>query len=250
MLAAAVPKVRKGRKLILQAMQIEAAAGEVIGVVGPNGAGKSTLLRSLAGVDATAAQSRWRSARLMPAQIGYMPQAFHAPARLSVLECVLLGRRERLGWRVSRLDLSASTEALARLGMEALAERSLESLSGGQQQMVFLAQRLVRQPTLMILDEPTSALDLRHQLAILEQLRAYAREHSAVVIMALHDLALAARYCDRLALMHDGHLVAMGPPPAILTAQKISRCWGIAPEILHSREGIPVIVPHRICPEA
>ncbi len=250
MLSAAIPAVRKGRATILHPLEFDAAAGEVIGVIGPNGAGKSTLLRSLAGADRTGARVTWQTGALSPRQIGYLPQAFQVSARLSVLECVLLGRREGLGWRVTAANLADCAAALSLLGLAALADRPLDSLSGGQQQMVLLAQRLVRRPALMVLDEPTSALDLRHQLTILSRLRAYAADRSAVVIMALHDLTIAARFCDRLALLHGGRLVGIGTPAAILTSDRVGSCWGVEPELLHARDGAPVIVPHRIAAQA
>ncbi len=243
-LSAMIPTVRKGRTTILHPAQIDAGPGEVLGIVGPNGAGKSTLLRSLAGASEPAARVTWHGHALPPCQIGYMPQAFQVCARLSVLECVVLGRRERLGWRVSPQDLDDSAAVLELLGIAHLADRALESLSGGQQQMVLLAQRLLRQPSLMVLDEPTSALDLHHQLRILARLRAYAREHQVVVVMALHDLTMAARFCDRILLLHAGQVAACGEAAAILTRERIGSCWGVDPEVLYTRDGAPVIVPH------
>ena len=247
MLTATLRKVRKGRVTVLQPLELTATPGQVLGVIGPNGAGKSTLLRQLAGIDG-AGTVRWSGQALHPRQIGFMPQAFQVSARLSVLECVLLGRREGLGWRVAAPDLAASAAALAALGLERLADRPLESLSGGQQQMVLLAQRLVRKPRLLVLDEPTSALDLHHQLAVLGQLRTYAQSQDAIVVMALHDLTMAARFCDRLALIQSGHLLACGPPCNLLTSEAIRVGWQVEPEVLQSRDGGQVIVPHRIEP--
>ncbi len=243
MLCASLPAVRKGKKTILHPCEIRAGAGEVLGVIGPNGAGKSTLLQGLAHAGAALT---WNGVPLLQRQIGYMPQAFQAPVRMAVLDCVLLGRREGLGWRVAPADLGACTAALARLGLASLADRPLDSLSGGQQQMVLLAQRLVREPRLMVLDEPTSALDLHHQLTILDQVRSYARGAGACVVMALHDLTMAARFCDRLILLHQARIIGTDLSDRMLTAEKIGQAWGIRPEILHSHEGLPVVVPHPI----
>ena len=247
MLTATIGEVRKGRVTVLQPLRLTAAPGQILGVIGPNGAGKSTLLRQLAGIGGAGA-TQWSGEALAARQIGFMPQAFQVSARLSVLECVLLGRREGLGWRVAAPDLAASAAALAALGLEWLADRPLESLSGGQQQMVLLAQRLVRKPRLLVLDEPTSALDLHHQLAVLGQLRTYAQSQDAIVVMALHDLTMAARFCDRLALIQSGHLLACGPPCNLLTSEAIREGWQVEPEVLQSRDGGQVIVPHRIEP--
>lgn len=243
-LHAAFPAIRKGGATLLQATQITAAPGEVLGVIGPNGAGKSTFLRCLAGADTPRARVTWKDRPLPPDRIGYMPQAFQVSVRLSVLECVLLGRRESLGWRVAPADLDAAEAVLARLDLQDLSARTMDTLSGGQQQRVLLAQRLVRQPLLLVLDEPTSALDLHHQIAILRLLVSHVRASGATAVLALHDLTLAARFCDRLLLVESGTLVASGTACQVLTPEIIGRFWRILPEILTTRDGHPVIVPH------
>ncbi|MCB6178983.1 ABC transporter ATP-binding protein [Rhodobacter sp. Har01] len=243
-LHASLPAVRKGRRTILHPLELTAEPGQMLGVIGPNGAGKSTLLRSLAGAEGPRPPTTWQGAPLPARRIAYMPQAFQISAGLTVLECVLLGRRETLGWHVLPADMAEAEAVLHRLGLSDLAPRGMDTLSGGQQQMVLLAQRLVRAPLLMVLDEPTSALDLHHQLAILRHLVGYARSARAVIVLALHDLTLAARFCDRLWLLHQGALVDSGPAARVLTARAIGQCWQVAPEILTGRDGHPVIVPH------
>lgn len=244
MLQAEIPEINKGAKRLLGAIRFEAEAGQIWGVIGPNGAGKSTLLRCLAGVGHPAAALLWHGKALPAARIGYLPQAFHISTGLSVLECVLLGRRETLGWRVAQRSLAAAGAMLDRLHLGHLAHRSMDSLSGGQQQMVLLAQRLLRAPDLMLLDEPTSALDLHHQLHILEHLRDHTRSTGSVIVMALHDLTLAARFCDRLLLLNGGTVVSRGAVEVVLTDHTIRHCWQIRPEILTASDGYPVIVPH------
>ncbi|EEW24296.1 ABC transporter ATP-binding protein [Rhodobacter ferrooxidans] len=241
-LTADLPPVFKGRSQILQPMQIAVPAGQVLGVIGPNGAGKSTLLRSLAGIDVL--HARWNGQPLSHRQIGYMPQAFQMNARLSVLEAVLLGKREALGWRIATADLEAAGAVLADLGLAHLEGRSMDRLSGGQQQMVLLAQRILRAPRLLVLDEPTSALDLHHQLVILRHLKSYAQDKGAVVALALHDLTLAARFCDRLLLIDKGQRLVIGDNETVLTSRQITESWNITPELLRARDGFCVIVPH------
>lgn len=241
-LTATLPAVFKGRIPILHDMQIAVPQGQILGVIGPNGAGKSTLLRSLAGVDAL--HACWNGQKLRRDQIGYMPQAFQMNARLTVLEAVLLGKREGLGWRVAASDLQAASAVLANLGLAHVEGRFMDRLSGGQQQMVLLAQRLLRAPRLLVLDEPTSALDLHHQLVILRYLRSYARDRGAVVTLALHDLTLAARFCDQMLLLDGGRNLATGASETVLTTQRIAESWKISPELLRARDGSCVIVPH------
>lgn len=241
-LSANLPAVFKGRTQILHPVQIVAPPGQVLGVIGPNGAGKSTLLRSLAGVERLHAE--WNGTPLTREQIGYMPQAYQTNARLSVLEAVLLGKREALGWRVAPADLDAASTVLFDLGLAHLEGRTMDRLSGGQQQMVLLAQRILRAPRLLILDEPTAALDLHHQLVIFRHLRAYAQLNNAVVVLALHDLTLAARFCDQLLLIDKGKNLANGDCESVLTAGRIAQSWDISPELMRARDGSCVIVPH------
>lgn len=241
-LTANLPSEFKGRVQILHPVQIVIPAGQVVGVIGPNGAGKSTLLRSLAGIDRLHAE--WNGVPLTRELIGYMPQAYQMNARLTVLEAVLLGKREALGWRVAPADLEAASAVLSDLGLAHLEGRSMDRLSGGQQQMVLLAQRILRAPRLLILDEPTSALDLHHQLLVLRHLKTYTLTRQAVIVLALHDLSLAARFCNQLIMLKDGREVVSGPTADVLSEQRIDDCWTVSVELLHARDGHKVIVPH------
>lgn len=244
-LSANLPSVFKGRTQILHAMTVAVAAGQVLGVIGPNGAGKSTLLRSLAGIDKPCAH--WNGVPLPRDRIGYMPQGFQMNARLSVLEAVLLGKREVLGWQIAPADLEAAAKVLSDLGLSHLEDRSMDRLSGGQQQMVLVAQRLLRAPRLLILDEPTSALDLHHQLVILRHLKTYTQSRQAATVMALHDLTLAGRFCDQILVLKDGKAVATGPSHDVLSGQRIAECWNVSVEVMQAKDGCPVIVPHERC---
>ena len=141
----------------------------MLGIVGPNGSGKSTLVKAVAGLLKASGRIRFNGSEARPKSVGYMPQDLQTPMALTVLEVVLLGRLAELGLTVSADDLEAVRQVLQLLGMEALAGRYLSELSGGQRQMVFLAQALVSQPTVLLLDEPISALDICHQLEVLGQ---------------------------------------------------------------------------------
>lgn len=173
----------------------------MLGVIGPNGSGKSTLLRAIAGLSAEAVAVSRDGHALGRRDIGHLPQAFTVKSSIFVLECILLGRREDLGLRVPAALIGDAEALLDRLGLADFADRRMSALSGGQQQRVLIAQRLFRAPALMLMDEPTSALDLHHQVSALAALQTYVRQAKGAVIVALHDLTLAARYCDRIMLV-------------------------------------------------
>lgn len=166
-----------------------------------------------------------------------MPQAFTCNAALTVFEIVLLARKHLHGWRVADDDIEAVAETLRRVGIEHLAELFVGDLSGGQQQMVSIAQALVREPDVFLLDEPTSALDLRHQLEIMETIRDVVRERGIIVVVALHDLNLAARFADQVTLMREGRIVAEGTPGDVLSSSELGDTYGIAIELYETKGG-------------
>ena len=238
------PALRRGSRRVLDAFAFSLQPGELLGVLGPNGAGKSTLLRAIAGL----APERVAVLRLGRAlgrrQIGHLPQAFTVKSSITVLDCILLGRREDLGLRVPGGLIGQAAGLLEQLGLADHADRPMSALSGGQQQRVLIAQRLFREPALLLMDEPTSALDMHHQLSALSAVSAYAARHGAAVIVALHDLTLAARYCHRIMLTADATCGDPGLPGSVLTPEVLRRHWRIEPEFLWSRRGDMVIVPH------
>lgn len=244
------PALWRGKTAVLGAFSFALAPGEMLGVVGPNGSGKSTLLRAMAGLGAQRVAVARDGRALGRRQIGYLPQGFGVGAALSVLDCVLLGRREALGLRVPMALIDEAHALLGRHGLSGLADRAMSALSGGQQQRVLIVQRLFRAPQLMLMDEPTSALDLHHQLAALAELRGYARRADAAVVVALHDLTLAARYCDRVMLVAGARCGTPDAPEAVLTRDVLRRHWRIEPEFMPCRQGRMVIIPHTLPPEA
>ncbi|MGB4827135.1 MAG: ABC transporter ATP-binding protein [Paracoccaceae bacterium] len=239
-----IPALRRGRTAILSPCRLSLPEGLVLGIVGPNGAGKSTVLSAIAGLGPAPVRIARAGRVLGRREIGYLPQSFAVRSTLTVLDCILLGRREALGLRIPPVILREAEALLAAMGLAALADRAMIDLSGGQQQRVLIAQRLFRQPRLLVLDEPTSALDLHHQIEVMETLRRHAATAGIPVIAALHDLTLAARFCDRMVVLAQGGIVADGPPDQALTADCLQRHWQIEPEILLSRQRLPVIVPH------
>ncbi|MDO9082722.1 MAG: ABC transporter ATP-binding protein [Humidesulfovibrio sp.] len=219
---------------VLSGVSLTLAPGEVLAVLGPNGAGKSTLLRCLAGTLSPLGRVELGGrvlADIPPREraqlMAFVPQ--HIPARLplTIFEAVLMGRRPYLSWRPRPEDLDAVWEALDMLGLTELAGREFGEISGGQRQKVALARALAQQSRLLVMDEPTSSLDLRHQMEVMALLCALAEEQDTGVVLAVHDLNLAARFAHRVLLMHRGRVFADGPPEDVLTEDSIRTVYGV-----------------------
>ena len=212
----------------LRDVTLRAPLGQVLGLIGPNGAGKSTLLMALAGLlsadgtvrlgdtDLHAIPLRDRARR-----IGYLPQHGRSAWALTVRDVVALGR---LPWQDQ--DETAIDEALQATGVEPLRDRPIDALSGGEQARVWLARVLAGRPDVLLADEPLASLDLLHQQQVAQALRTYASQ-GHVVVLAIHDLSLAARYCDRLMLMQQGQCVACGTVTDVLTTDQLSAVYGV-----------------------
>lgn len=229
---------RYGQREVLRGVDLSLAPGRMNVVVGPNGSGKSTLIKVVAGLVGFEGQLLFDGSERRPSAIGHMPQDISSHAALTVLEAVLLGRWGQLGWRVGEADLQAVQQMLDRLGLEALAGRLLGELSGGQRQMVFLAQALIGSPQVLLLDEPISALDIGHQLEVLDTVRALTRERQLSTLMVLHDLNAASRWGDDVLLLHDGRVLASGSADAVLTPAHLGQAFRVEVERIE-RPGQP-----------
>lgn len=240
-----------GRKEVLHGVDVgPLPAGEFTVLVGPNAAGKSTLLRALAGLLGSTGSILLDGDELVGLSPGkraertaFMPQTLPGRVDLTLLEAVLSALMVVPG-APSRTDdaRDRAFEALDRLGLAELALEPLGSLSGGQRQLVSLAQVIVREPHLILLDEPTSALDLRYQVIVMRTLRELAAE-GRVVVAVLHDLTLGARWADRVVLLHDGAIVASAPPDEALTADRLKAVYGVESRVERcSRGTLQVIV--------
>ena len=228
------------------------SAGEVTAVIGCNGAGKSTLFKAIAGLHPMRGDITL-SGQLMPLtqrrqSIAYMPQDTSASTSLTVLEVVLLGKLETLGIRVAPDLVDTALAALDVFGLIPLHTRTLDALSGGQRQLVYLAQALFRAPQVLLLDEPTAALDLRHQLLVLERVRSFARDTGTVVAIAMHDLTLAAQFSDRLISLHNGGVAAAGPAETVLTPDLLKKLYGIQADVEIASSGRLQVTPLRALP--
>jgi iron complex transport system ATP-binding protein len=227
--------VRLGGRTVLRDINAVAGAGELLGLVGANGAGKSTLLQVLAGLrrpdqgdvrlgDLPIAAIARPSLALLRA---YLPQSPAVHWDLTSAELVGLGRlpHRRASGNGAR-DAAAVQRAMARTSTSGLADRRVDTLSGGERARVLLARALAVEARVMLADEPIAGLDPLQQIRTMLVLRELAREGAAVVVV-LHDLTIAARFCDRLILLHQGAVLAEGPPGTVLTDANLALAYGI-----------------------
>ncbi|WP_338887186.1 amonabactin ABC transporter ATP-binding protein [Aeromonas rivipollensis] len=233
--------------------------GKLVGIVGPNGGGKSTLLKLLAGQEQPQSGEILLKGRplgsygmkALARELAYLPQRPLVPPGIRVEQLVQYGRHPHQGWftQWSEEDARMVDWARQRMQLDAIWQQSANSLSGGQAQRVWLAMVLAQDADLILLDEPTSALDIGHQTEVMEAIHRVAAEGKTVLIV-IHDLATAARYCDELIALGDGGIQAMGPAREVVTKSLIDRLYQTDVDILHAPgDGAPVIVPRRRCEE-
>ncbi len=243
-------EVTLGGTQVLRGVDLAASKGEWVNIIGPNGAGKTTLLRALLGlvsfdgeidIDGLSDQRR-RSVRAR--MLAYVPQTPVIPPGMLVADYVMLGRTPHRGVFAAETatDRRVAAEVLDRLDLGGFGDRSVQSLSGGERQRAVMARALAQQADVLLLDEPTTALDLGHQQDVLDLVDALRRERGLTVIATLHDLTLAARYGDRIAILARGRVAETGLPAEVLTVQNIAAYFGATVRIVDDPEG-PVIVP-------
>jgi len=224
------------------------------GILGPNGSGKTTLLRLLAGVIKTDAGTvalggralSTFSRREIARRVAMVPQETHPAFDYTAAEMVLMGRHPHIGTFAIEgpRDLAIAADAMNATGTGHLADRPYMTLSGGEKQRVIIASAIAQQPEVLLLDEPTASLDLGYQLDIAALLTSLNRERAVTMVMATHDLNLAASVCDRLVLVHDGRVLADGPTVDVLNAAAIRRLYGVDADVrFHERAGHVTVVP-------
>jgi iron complex transport system ATP-binding protein len=249
-LAAQSLSVTLGRRGVIHDVDATFHGGELVGILGPNGAGKSTIARALTGLVPPAAgrvtlddaDIATLSRQALARRIAYLPQGqvLHWP--ISVARLVALGR---LPWHAAlggddAADAAAVADAMARADVARFADRPALQLSGGERARALLARALAVGAPVLIADEPLAALDPGHQFDVMDVLRAEAAA-GALVLVLMHDLALAARYCDRILLLDAGRLIDDGPPDAVLTQQSLRAVYGIDARI--ERQAALVVTP-------
>ncbi len=223
---------KHGRKQILSEITTpEFRAGEVIAVVGPNAAGKSTLFKRMAGTLKGAGQVHFQSSSSHRGGICYMPQDVSVNSVLSVYESVLLARMQGGGFSVGPADLAIVDYYLNSFNLLPLSSRNIGELSGGQRQMVSIAQTLVREPDVILMDEPTSALDMSRQVEVLSYVRKLAVEKEMIVFIALHDLNDVLKYTDKTLVIANGGLISCGPSEEVITVELLRDIYKVEARI-------------------
>lgn len=221
--------------------------GEWVSIIGPNGAGKSTLLRAAISAVEFSGDVRVGGAGPRPGlDVAWMPQRPQLPEAMGVADYVMLGRTPHLGYLTaeSSHDVDSVNDALTRLDLVDFARRPLGTLSGGEAQRAVLARAIAQEAPVLLLDEPTTGLDIGHAVEVLDVIDELRRSESLTVVTAAHDLTLAGRYADRLALVSAGRLAAEGRPPDVLTVETLTAHYGAGIRVISDPEG-PIVVPVR-----
>lgn len=230
----------------LDNVSLEVSGREILGLIGPNGSGKTTLLKCInkklspkVGTVLIDNENVFKMSRKELAKnIGVVPQISSISFPFTVFDIVLMGRYSRMkGNTETEEDISVVKHCLEITGIEHLSSRFITEISGGEYQKVIIARALAQQPKVLLLDEPTSHLDINHQIEILDLVSALCREKNLAVIMALHDLNLAARYSNKIMMLKKGKIFALGTPEEVLTPQNIREVYGIEVEINRSNKG-------------
>ena len=239
-------------KSVLRGIHLVVADAHIVCVVGPNGSGKSTLIKCietlirpaggrvlLDGIDA-----KTFSRREIATRLGYVPQSTNQLYSTSVFDTVLMGRKP--GGRPGEDDIDAVIDLLVRMDLVDIALRDYNHLSGGQQQRVLIARAMAQEPGALLFDEPTSSLDIAHQLEVMDIVRSEVNDRRISAVIVIHDLNLAARFADRIAILHEGIVYAEGPPADVLTERAIAEVYGVEADV-SSRNGVVSVLPLRPC---
>ncbi|MGC0913551.1 Fe3+-hydroxamate ABC transporter ATP-binding protein FhuC [Pantoea agglomerans] len=238
-------------RALLQPLSLTFPPGKVTGLIGHNGSGKSTLLKMLGRHHAASSGEvllnqrpvgRWNS-KAFARQVAYLPQQLPAAEGMTVRELVAIGRYPWHGalGRFGQEDRDRVEDAIAQVGLNAFAGRLVDSLSGGERQRAWLAMMVAQNSRCLLLDEPTSALDIAHQVEVLALIKALSQQRGLTVIAVLHDINMAARYCDHLVALRQGAMIAEGDAEAIMQPEVLGAIYGIPMGILpHPQGGAPV----------
>lgn len=225
-------------------IRFKAKPGEITAVLGANGAGKTTLLKCISGLERAEGRvficgcDREKMSRYQVAEsLSFLSQCTDCEAELNVFEVILLGRIQKLSFKVSAEDKRRVEDIMALLSISQFAHRKINELSGGQRQLVFIAQTLIKDPKVLILDEPTSALDLNKQFKLMNLIQKITRERQLTTLVTLHHLDIAARYADKVVVLSDKGVYAEGRPEDVICKAMLSDVYKINSEIYTDAQG-------------
>jgi iron complex transport system ATP-binding protein len=235
---------------VLKGVSFDLRGGEMLAIVGKNGSGKSTLIKCInkilkyqngnISVDHEEVKNMRRKdiAKIM----AYHPQKTFYNFPVTVFDTVLMGRYPHSGWSGDKEGEKRVWAVLKMLGLESLALRDFNQISGGQQQKVIIARALVQEAKILLLDEPTNDLDIRYQLEVMEIIRRLVKEKNISAIVVIHDLNLASKYCDQIIMLRDGVIFSAGPPGEVFTPENIAGVYGVDASVCE-HEGVIHIIP-------
>jgi iron complex transport system ATP-binding protein len=242
-------KFTYGKTEVLKGIDLTVERG-VTSFIGPNAAGKSTLMKCIAGLLKPSGFMEMDGNDLVGRRdknaigtIAYMPQEMPDKTSLTVMEVMLMGRLDSLKWKVGDDDIKIAYDAMEDLGITDIAPRPMNELSGGQNQIVMVAQCLVRDPKLLLMDEPINNLDLQKQLEMFDIIERVTEEREFTTVMVLHDINFAARYSDRIIVLSNGLVYSSGTPAEVVTEQMIREVYGVESSVHLDNEGIPHVHP-------
>ncbi|WP_194840845.1 ABC transporter ATP-binding protein [Filobacillus milosensis] len=240
-------------KPIVNQVSFSVQKGKSIGLIGPNGAGKSTIVKLISGLEKPTNGliqlmgkdvQQW-SVKKLAQHTAVLTQEGLSPYPITVFDAVLMGRYPHLGFfqREGKKDFDLVEHVLETTGLTAFKDQMLDTLSGGERQRVAIAKAMVQQPQMLLLDEPTTFLDIGHQKNILNLVKDWQRRDGLTVLMVLHDLNLAAQFCDELILMNKGKVVDIGSSEQIIAKETLEQVYHANPEIIrHPKSNIPQIL--------
>lgn len=240
-------------KSVIRDIELQVARGQFVGIIGPNGSGKTTLLRLMSGEERPDQGSvelngrkveQWRTRELAKC-LTVVPQEGLQPVPFTVYDVVMMGRHVYQGrfHRASAADHAVVRRTLRVTGLQEISQNLVTHISGGERQRVAIARAMAQEPTVLLLDEPTTYLDIGYQLAVLRYVQDWQQQTGATVVAVLHDLNLAAQFCERIILLHGGRFFADGPPAAVIQPDILQKVYQTRPHVVsHPSSGVPQVL--------
>lgn len=213
------------------------------GIIGVNGSGKSMFLKSILGITNAFGDVKYNDEKLNPIDYSYISQTVNLETEYTVYEVILLGLYQNLSWKIDEETLTKVDNIIKKLDLELISNRSFSSLSGGQKQMVLLAQALVKSPKLIFADEPTSALDISNQIEYMKILKDYTYKNKCITIIVLHDLSLMSRFIDYFYVIEEGQIVLEGENKNIIKKEVLEDVYNVKVDVTETLNSYKSILP-------